>query len=99
VLTLDLVDAGASLRLPVTDADRTALPQVVRERVQWSVVLAETVALPGGRQAKVAVRRTPQGGLFSQAVAGPGVDLDDPSVAPLVDAAEARVRGASGLPL
>jgi hypothetical protein len=97
ILTVEWVDAAPVTRLYVTDPQRTSFPQVLRERVQWSVILAESIGLPGGRQAKVAVRRTPDGDLFSQAVAGPGVDLADPAVAALVDAAEARVRTAAGL--
>ena len=57
-----------------------------------------TTAQVLGRDVKVAVRRTADGRLFSQAVAGTGVDLDDPRVARVVDATESRVRGASGLP-
>ncbi|WP_125777126.1 hypothetical protein [Antribacter gilvus] len=98
VLTVEWVDAAPPLELPLVADQRTSLPQVVRERVQWSVVHAEPVALSGGRTARVAVRRTAGGELFSQAVAGPGVDLDDPTVARVIDAAEARVRDASGLP-
>lgn len=97
VLTVEWVDAEPDLRLALTDPERTAFPQVLRERVQWSVVIAETVDLPGGGQAKVAVRRTTARDLFSQAIAGPGVDLDDPEVAHVVDAAEERVRSAAGL--
>lgn len=98
VLTVEWVDREPPLTLSLEPEQRTSLPQVVRERVQWSVVHAEPVALPGGRSARVAVRRTTDGEIFSQAVAGPGVDLDDPAVAGVIDAAEARVRNAAGLP-
>ncbi|MFP3712711.1 hypothetical protein [Puerhibacterium sp. TATVAM-FAB25] len=98
-VTVEWVDRSPDTRLVLPDVDRSALPLVVRERVQWSVVLAEEVALPGGRSARVAVRRAADGTLFSQALAGRGVDLDAPDVAPLVDAAEDRVRAAAGLPL
>ncbi len=97
VVTVQWVDASPALRLRPTDPARSRLPQVVRERVEWSVVLGEEVALPGGRSARVAVRRLTDGTMFSQALAGPGVDLDDPSVAALVDAAERHVRAAAGL--
>ncbi|MCA5894938.1 hypothetical protein LEP48_16520 [Isoptericola sp. NEAU-Y5] len=98
VLTVEWVDATGDTPLELVDAERTSFTQAFRERVQWSVVLAETVAVPGGGQVKVAVRRSAGGALFSQAIAGPGVDLDDPAVARVVDATESRVRGASGLP-
>ncbi|MFE5309355.1 hypothetical protein [Isoptericola sp. NPDC056573] len=97
-LAIEWVDAAPDTVLRLVDAERTSFPQALRERVQWSVVLAETVAVPGG-DVKVAVRRTADGRLFSQAVAGQGVDLDDPRVARVVDATESRVRGASGLPV
>ncbi|PZR53702.1 hypothetical protein DNL40_06115 [Xylanimonas oleitrophica] len=99
VVTVEWVDAAPDLHVAAVDPERAALPQVVRERVQWSVVLAEDVPLPGDRSARVAVRRTADGTLFSQALAGPGVDLADPQVALLVDAAEGRVRAAAGMPL
>ncbi len=84
---------------PLTlDGRRSVLPQVLRERVQWSVVLAEPVKLPGGRSARVAVRRRADGALFSQVIGGRDVDLADPSTAEAIDAAEARVRSAAGLP-
>ncbi|HWV77211.1 MAG TPA: hypothetical protein VN027_07840 [Isoptericola sp.] len=97
-LSIEWVDSAPDTVLRLVDAERTAFPQALRERVQWSVVLAETVAVPGG-DVKVAVRRTADGRFFSQAVAGTGVDLDDPRVARVVDATESRVRGASGLPV
>ncbi|PUB26998.1 hypothetical protein C8K30_105228 [Promicromonospora sp. AC04] len=84
---------------PLTlDGRRSVLPQVLRERVQWSVVLAEPVKLPGGRSARVAVRRRADGELFSQVIGGREVDLTDPGTAEAIDAAEARVRNAAGLP-
>jgi hypothetical protein len=84
---------------PLTlEGRHSVLPQVLRERVQWSVVLAEPVRLPGGRSARVAVRRRADGELFSQVIGGHDVDLTDPDVAHVIDAAEARVRNAAGLP-
>jgi hypothetical protein len=96
-VTVEWVDAEPDTRLSLRDPERTTFPHVLRERVQWSVVIAEVIGLPRGGEAKVAVRRTTSGELFSQAIAGPGVDLDDPEVAPVVDAAEDRVRSAAGL--
>lgn len=98
-ITVSWVDGAAPLALPLADPRRTSLAQTLRERVQSSVVLAETVTLAAGRTARVAVRRDGEGELFSQVVADPGVDLDDPEVAARIDAAEGRVRSASGLPL
>ena len=98
VVTVVWVDGAGDLVLRVADAARSRLPQVIRERVEWSIVLGEEVPLPDGRSARVAVRREVSGPLFSQVLADPGVDLDAPDVAGLVDAAEQRVRSAAGLP-
>ncbi|MDO8145299.1 hypothetical protein [Isoptericola sp. 178] len=97
ILTVEWVDAAPDLRPMLSDAAGSNLPAVVRERVLWSVVLAETVDVPGGT-VRVAVRRRLDGTLFSQAVAGDGVDLSRADVANVVDATESRVRGACGLP-
>ncbi|WP_245993352.1 hypothetical protein [Xylanimonas allomyrinae] len=96
-ITVRWVDQQAPLRLRLADATRSRLARVVRERVEWSVVLAEEVPLPGDRTARVAVRRDVDGTLFSQVLAGAGVDLDAPDVGPVVDAAEQRVRAAAGM--
>lgn len=98
-ITVSWVDGGAPLVLHLADARRTSLAQTLRERVQSSVVLSETVTFAAGLTARVAVRRDGDGELFSQVVADPGVDLTDPEVTARVDAAEGRVRSASGLPL
>lgn len=98
VVVVEWVDATPALTLPLADATATNLPAVVHERVLRSVVLAETVTVPTGT-VKVAVRRDRDGSLFSQAVAGQGVDLADHAVADVVDATESRLREACGLPL
>ncbi|WP_298456761.1 hypothetical protein [uncultured Cellulomonas sp.] len=75
------------------------LPEVLRERVQSSVVHSEPVTLRDGRRVRVALRRDEDGELLTQVIGDGGVDLADPDVARRVDAAEARVREAAGLPL
>lgn len=97
VIQVHWVDGDEPTPLPL-DGRRSVLPQVLRERVQWSVVLAEPVKLPGGRSARVAVRRRADGELFSQVIGGGDVNLADPGTAGAIDAAEARVRSAAGLP-
>ncbi len=74
------------------------LPETLRERVQASVVLAETVDLGGRRTAKVVVRRDlGTGALLSQAVLGRGVRASDPGVAEELRLGLARVREQVGL--
>lgn len=74
------------------------LPETLRERVQASVVLGETLDLGGKRSAKVVVRRVlATRELVSQAVLGPGVRIDDPGVREAVAAGLADVREQVGL--
>ena len=98
VLSVTWVE-GPPDRLHLASDRRQAFPVVLRERVQSSVVHSETVTLPGGGRVRVAVRRAEDGRLFTQVIGDGRVDLTDPAVAAVVDAAEARVREATGLPL
>lgn len=98
-ITVEWVDGAAPLVLRLASTGSRSFPQALRERVQWSVVHAAPVALPDGRSARVAVRRKADGTMFSQVVGGADLDLSDPGVAAVVDAAEARARSAVGLPV
>lgn len=75
-----------------------AFSQTFRERVQQSVVHAVSVTLPGGHRARVVLRRDEVGELFTQVLGDASIDLSDPAVATVVDAAEDEVRDAVGLP-
>ncbi len=97
-VAISWVEGQAPTAMEIANPKRLALVQTVRERVQWSVVLSESVEIGPERYVKVAVRRDGDGSLFSQVVADEGVDLDNPEIAAKVDAAELRVRSASGLP-
>lgn len=79
---------GSRLVLPLSGDTRTRLPEVVRERVQSSVVLGTKVEVRGRRGVRVVVRRTPSG-LVTQTLPDAGIDLRDPAVADAVR--EARV--------
>lgn len=79
------VDSRRTTPLEIQD-DVGRLPEVIRERVQSSVVLAASVPLPNGRAGRVALRRGP-GGLVAQTLVPPGVKDDAPDVAPLLAAA------------
>jgi hypothetical protein len=96
-ITVGWVD-GVRQDLHLLDNRHPGFARALRERVQSSVVHAETVRLAGGAQVRVALRRDEDGGLFSQVIGEGRVNLADPAVAAVVDAAEARVRGAAGLP-
>ncbi len=90
---------GGTDRLHLVDTGRQPFPGVLRERVQSSVVHSETVTLPDCRRVRVALRRTEDAGLITQVIGDGRIDLADPAVADVIDAAEARVREAAGLPL
>ncbi len=108
-----LVDGGSwdreQARLTITWVDRadptqwrfawdSDFPEVFRARVQASVVLAETLELPGQRTARVVVRKDlATQGLLTQTILGPGVSMRDPAVSAAVGAALARVREQVGL--
>ena len=96
VLRVTWVDREAPLRVPVDEPGM--LPETIRERVQASVVLAETLDLGERRTARVVVRRDlATGALLSQAVLGRGVRADDPGVAAQVRAGLDAVREQVGL--
>lgn len=98
VLTVHMI-SGEDLALALADPEHSLrFAQVLRERVQSSVVHSEVVSLPAGGVVKVALRRDENGELLSQVIGDGTTDLADPAVAALVDAAERRVRGAAGLP-
>lgn len=94
-LVVRLVDGGTATL--VLAADRpTLLPEVVRERVQSSVVLSQRVEALGRRGARVVVRRATEG-LVVQVVPDPGVDLADPDVAAEVERTRRDLVRAVGL--
>ncbi|GEA89208.1 hypothetical protein [Cellulomonas cellasea] len=96
VLTVHWV-TGTSQELALTGSGAPAFAQVLRERVQSSVVHSEKVPVKGAGTVRVALRRDEDGELMSQVIGDGTVDLTDPTVAALVDAAERRVRAAAGL--
>jgi hypothetical protein len=73
-------------------------PQVFRERVQASVVLADEVDLGERRRARVVVRKDLEtGALLSQTILGKGVRSADPGVREETRAALDRLREQVGL--
>jgi hypothetical protein len=97
VLTVTWVDGAPPTALRLTDDRSRVFPDTVRQCIDSSILLSEKVPLPAGREARVALRRDADGGLLTQVVGTPDVDLTDPATAAAVDAAEARLREAAGL--
>lgn len=98
-LTIRWADGSGATTVTLSDAKPQAFARVFRERVQSSVVHAETVKLPGGGTVRVAVRRDENDALFSEVIGDGRVRLDDPATASVIVAAEARVRESVGLPI
>nr|WP_210767589.1 hypothetical protein [Cellulomonas humilata] len=91
--------SGASEQLTFAGVPGSyAFSQTFRERVQQSVVHAASVTLPGDHRARVVLRRDEDGRMFTQVLGDASIDLSDPAVAAIVDAAEDEVRDAVGLP-
>ncbi len=84
--------AGQRMVTPLELDGESRLPEVIRERVQASVLLAGTVVVPGGRTVRIALRKAPDGTIRTQALPPPGLKLDDPEVAEVVERALARLR-------
>lgn len=78
---------------------RTLLPEVLRERVQGSVVLATRLLLGDRRTGRVAIRKDfATRELIPQVVLGRGVRPDAPDVQAQVQAAMADLKDQVGLP-
>ncbi|WP_333811000.1 hypothetical protein [Timonella senegalensis] len=69
---------------------------VLRERVENSVVISETVPLGTGDNVRVAVRRTPDRGLVVQAIGDAGIDVSHPDVAKRVRPVMEKLAEVSG---
>ncbi len=95
MLVIWWVDSRQTTPLEILD-DVGRLPEVIRERVQASVVLTSSVVLPGGRIARVALRRDASGGLTAQSLLPPGVREDAEDVAPLLRRATAELWAEAG---
>ena len=95
MLVIWWVDSRVTTPLEIQD-DVGRLPEVVRERVQSSVVLTMSVPLPGGRAARAALRRTRDGSLIGQTLVPPGVKADAPDVAPVLASALAALWSEAG---
>lgn len=97
-LTVRWVSGETDVLALGTDRATVSFTQMFRERVQASVVHAVPLTIPGATALRVALRRDEDGSLFTQVIGDDSVDLSDPAVLALVEAAEHEVREAAGLP-
>jgi hypothetical protein len=97
MLQVTWVDGGAQLVVELA-GDLGQLPEVVRERVEASVVASRRFDVHGRRGVRVAIRRThPGADLTTQVVADRGVNLEDPAVAARVAVELADLRDQAGM--
>lgn len=95
-LTVQWVDKAPAAVWELEDPG--TFPQVLRERVQASVVLADEVDLGAKRRARVVVRKDlATGALMGQTILGRGVRSSDPGVREETRAALDRLREQVGL--
>lgn len=96
VLTVTWVDRAPDLALRV-DGHRPFL-QAFRERVQASVVIAESLELGGGRNVRLVIRKNLAADrLLDQVILGKGVRLAEPGVKQRVQVARKALREQVGL--
>ena len=97
VLHVSWVDRAPDLTLNV--GGHRPLLMAFRERVQASVVIAETVEIDERRSARVVIRKElSRDRLLDQVILGRGVRLADPGVKPRIQAARQQLREQVGLP-
>ncbi len=97
MLQVTWADGGRPLTVELV-AGEGLLPEVVRERVEASVVLSRRLTVQGRRGVRVAIRRAHHGAdLVTQVIADRGVDLHEPEVAARVRAELADLREQAGL--
>ncbi|MEO7069542.1 MAG: hypothetical protein ABI131_03525 [Nostocoides sp.] len=96
-LTVTWVEGSPITRWVFRDG-ATFVPETLRERVQASVVLAETLRLGGRRTARVVLRQDlATGSMLAQTLLGPGVRAADPGVRQLTQEAMARLKEQVGM--
>jgi hypothetical protein len=97
MLQVSWVDGGRALTVELVPGEGL-LPEVVRERVESSVVLSRRFVVQGRRGVRVAVRRAHHGAeLSTQVIPDRGIDLQEPAVAARVRAELADLREQAGM--
>lgn len=89
-------DGVSGMQVEPTDA--RSVPQVVRERIEQSLMVEKHVPLLGSQGVRFLARRDPvTAEVFWQRLADPGLDLSNPRVAAAADRAEAELQEIYGL--
>ncbi|TDE89993.1 hypothetical protein EXU48_18895 [Occultella glacieicola] len=95
-MTLTWVDGAAPTRLDLTEDVPARFPLLIREQVEHSLVQVITEKAAGGGQLRAAIRRGPDGELFSQ-VTSSGKVRRGPALEAQIADLEKRIRTAVGL--
>jgi hypothetical protein len=95
-MTLTWVDGATPTSLTLTEEAPSRFPLLIREQVEHSLVQVITEKAPGGGQLRAAVRRGPDGELFSQVTAS-GKVRSGPALEAQIADLERRIRSAVGL--
>jgi len=78
--------------------EERTLPQVIRERVEETLLVQTKVEISGRHGMRFLARRVPgTGDTLWQQIADPGLDLDDPAVQARVDSAQRQLRDLFGV--
>jgi hypothetical protein len=98
VLEVKLWRPAAAATEQITLPDAGVLPQVVRERIEASLVIQQHVTISGSKGARFLARRDPlTDDVTWQTVLDPGLRADDPMVRARIDDALATLRDAYGV--
>lgn len=97
-ITVNLVTRTDALQIKLEADPEARFATTLRERVQASVVMSETVDVAPGVTARVALRRTATGRIISQVMGQANLDLKNPEILARINAAEAQLREHAGLP-
>lgn len=93
MLDVSLLTDGRPAVVQVEPVDARSVPQVVRERIEQSLMVEKHVPLVGSRGVRFLARRDPVSDeVFWQRLPDPGVDLCDPQLAAAADRAEAELK-------
>lgn len=98
VLEVKLWRPASAATEAITLLDAGVLPQVVRERIEASLVIQQHVVISGGKGARFLARRDPVTDEVTwQTVLDPGLKADDPRVRERIDEALVTLRDAYGV--
>lgn len=98
LLTVRLWSPGGVDHVVLSVEEGRTLPQVVRERVEETLLVQTKVPVDGAKGVRFLARRVPgTGETLWQHIADPGVNIDDPRVRARIDAAQQQLHELFGV--